>query len=71
LGPWEPLIAGLGLILTAVLNPEGIAGAMRDTTAAVKRRMANHGITPRPKPSTPVDQPAPSMVVPVRRSVGT
>jgi branched-subunit amino acid ABC-type transport system permease component len=30
-GRWEPLLAGFGLILMAVLNPEGIAGALRQT----------------------------------------
>lgn len=28
-GPYETLVIGLGLVLTAILNPEGIAGALR------------------------------------------
>jgi branched-chain amino acid transport system permease protein len=39
LGQYEALIAGVGLVLTAVLNPDGIAGAMRQTVAGVKARV--------------------------------
>ncbi|MDA8280018.1 MAG: ABC transporter permease [Actinomycetota bacterium] len=35
----EDLISGLGLILTAILNPEGIAGAMRITKQTLMRRL--------------------------------
>jgi branched-chain amino acid transport system permease protein len=31
------LLGGLGLIITAILNPEGIAGAFRETSLALKR----------------------------------
>lgn len=40
LGQYESLIAGLGLILTAVLNPAGISGAVRDTRKGIARRLA-------------------------------
>ena len=33
LGPWEALIGGVLLILTAILNPEGIAGGIRAKAA--------------------------------------
>jgi ABC-type branched-subunit amino acid transport system permease subunit len=42
LGQYELLIGGLGLILTAVLNPEGIAGAMRQTARSVSDRIRRH-----------------------------
>jgi branched-chain amino acid transport system permease protein len=38
LGPWEALIGGVALILTAILNPEGIAGGIR--AQAAERRAA-------------------------------
>ncbi|MFK8023067.1 MAG: ABC transporter permease [Ilumatobacter sp.] len=38
LGQWEPLIGGVLLILTAILNPEGIAGGIRAKVAAERRR---------------------------------
>jgi branched-chain amino acid transport system permease protein len=38
----EELLAGLGLILTAVLHPEGIAGAAADLWAFLKRRLVLH-----------------------------
>jgi hypothetical protein len=34
----QDLIGGVGLILTAILNPEGIAGAMRITINQVKEK---------------------------------
>ena len=34
LGTWEALIGGVLLILTAIMNPEGIAGAIRSKVAA-------------------------------------
>lgn len=43
MGRWEPFIGGVLLILTAVMNPEGIAGAIRAGAAearAKKRRLA-------------------------------
>ena len=39
LGPWESMIGGVLLILTAVLNPEGIAGGIR-SQAHAKRVVA-------------------------------
>lgn len=39
LGQYEPLIAGAGLILTAVMNPDGVAGAMRQTVTGVRDRV--------------------------------
>lgn len=43
------LIAGLGLVIAAVLNPEGIAGAARrsvDRLGALRRRSSRHSATP-------------------------
>ena len=44
LGQWEAFIGGTLLILTAVLNPEGIAGGIRAKAAAARAAAA----TPRP-----------------------
>jgi branched-chain amino acid transport system permease protein len=33
------LLTGLGLILTAIFNPIGIAGAVRETTAGLRRKL--------------------------------
>ncbi len=44
LGQWEALIGGVLLILTAILNPEGIAGGIRAKAAesrAVKAQSKN------------------------------
>ncbi len=38
LGPWSALIGGVLLIVTAVQNPEGIAGAVRTRAAAARER---------------------------------
>jgi len=35
---WQELAGGLGLILVAVLNPTGVAGALREQVAAIRRR---------------------------------
>ena len=40
LGQWEAFIGGALLILTAVLNPEGIAGGIRAKAAAAKATKA-------------------------------
>jgi branched-chain amino acid transport system permease protein len=40
LGTWEALIGGVLLILTAILNPEGIAGAFRKQADARRKRKA-------------------------------
>ena len=47
LGQWEVFIGGILLILTAILNPEGIAGGIRKQAAAVKLKRAQA------KPSVP------------------
>ena len=36
-GRYETLVAGLGLVVTAVLNPEGISGAVRHSITQVRR----------------------------------
>ena len=41
LGQWEAFIGGVLLILTAVLNPEGIAGGIRAKAAAARRALRN------------------------------
>ncbi len=38
LGPWSALIGGVLLIVTAIQNPEGIAGAVRTRSAEARRR---------------------------------
>lgn len=38
LGPWSALIGGVLLVITAVQNPEGIAGAIRSAAASSRRR---------------------------------
>jgi len=40
LGQWEVFIGGVLLILTAILNPEGIAGGIRQQAAAAKLKKA-------------------------------
>jgi len=49
LGQWEVFIGGVLLILTAILNPEGIAGGIRQQVAAAKRKKAE-GAKPPPVP---------------------
>jgi branched-subunit amino acid ABC-type transport system permease component len=39
IGRYQPLIAGVGLILTALLNPEGIAGVFRDLADRGRARL--------------------------------
>jgi branched-chain amino acid transport system permease protein len=55
LGDLYPLISGLALILTAILNPVGIAGATREQVAWVTRRLARRRDPDDPPPvaSTP------------------
>ncbi|GAA2879381.1 hypothetical protein GCM10010472_41590 [Pseudonocardia halophobica] len=55
LGEYYALISGLGLIITALLNPVGIAGATREQVAWVKRKLSRSG----PPPSTVPEAPAP------------
>jgi branched-chain amino acid transport system permease protein len=38
MGAYEPLISSIGLVLTAVLNPNGIAGAVADSVHHVRTR---------------------------------
>ncbi len=52
LGQWEVFIGGLLLILTAILNPEGIAGGIRQQVAAAKLKKA--------KAKQPVRTPIPA-----------
>jgi branched-chain amino acid transport system permease protein len=51
-GQWEVFIGGLLLILTAILNPEGIAGGIRQQAAAAKSK--------RERKSAPAPVPAPA-----------
>ncbi len=52
-GQWEVFIGGLFLILTAILNPDGIAGGIRQQTAAARRkREAKSEPAPVPVPAT-------------------
>ena len=40
-GTWEAFIGGVLLIVTAIMNPEGIAGAMRAQSGAVRLKRQN------------------------------
>jgi branched-chain amino acid transport system permease protein len=55
LGDYYLLISGLGLIITALLNPVGIAGATREQVAWVRRKLSRSG----PPPSAVPEAPAP------------
>jgi branched-chain amino acid transport system permease protein len=56
-GQWEVFIGGLLLILTAILNPEGIAGGIRKQAAAARAKKAQA------EPSEPNEQGvAPALV---------
>jgi len=57
LGEWEVFIGGALLILTAILNPEGIAGGIRQQVATRKRKAAAAS-----DPSKPVREPEPVAV---------
>ena len=57
LGEWEVFIGGALLILTAILNPEGIAGGIRQQVAARKRKAAASA-----GPNAPVHEPEPVAV---------
>jgi branched-subunit amino acid ABC-type transport system permease component len=53
-GKYQTLIGGLGLILTAILNPEGISGALRQTATAIRTRIARPTLEARGKDPSPV-----------------
>ena len=55
LGQFELLISGIGLVLTAVLNPEGIAGVMRTTINDLKARSTPSRHAPTPVVASDVD----------------
>ena len=60
LGPNYSLVAGIGLILTAVLNPVGIAGANREMWQLVKERVRSRRAEGETRPVEPhVEQAAP------------
>jgi hypothetical protein len=40
-GTWEALIGGVLLIVTAIMNPEGIAGALRTQSGAARLKKQN------------------------------
>lgn len=52
LGQWEVFIGGLLLILTAILNPEGIAGGIRKQAAEAKhkKQQAKQSVSQQPEP---------------------
>jgi branched-chain amino acid transport system permease protein len=50
LGQYQTLIAGLGLVVTAILNQEGIAGAMHDTRRQIASLWARRRRQPDPPP---------------------
>lgn len=51
----EGAVAGVGLILTAVLNQEGIAGALRQAMERVRRRRTNSDSASRPAAGEPAE----------------
>jgi len=53
MGTWEALIGGVLLIFTAIQNPEGIAGAIREQVADAKRKRARAPV------ATPELEPVP------------
>jgi branched-chain amino acid transport system permease protein len=53
---FTPLLGGLGLIVTAVANPDGIAGAFRLTWQMLKHKFGRPA--PSPSESTPSSEPA-------------
>jgi len=64
-GEFAPILGGIGLILTAILNPEGIAGGLRDTLARTRRSgsrnsrsPADGGSTMPSAPTDPIEVPA-------------
>ena len=52
LGQWETLIGGVALILTAILNPEGIAGGIRAKAAEAREAKVAEERTDRPSASS-------------------
>jgi branched-chain amino acid transport system permease protein len=58
LGTWEALIGGVLLIITAIQNPEGIAGAVRAQADAKRKERAKR--TPAAMSTTPVGPLVPS-----------
>jgi branched-chain amino acid transport system permease protein len=50
-GQWEVFIGGIFLILTAILNPEGIAGGLRTQVGAQRAARAAKRTDPVPVPS--------------------
>jgi branched-chain amino acid transport system permease protein len=52
------LLGGLGVVLTAVLNPEGIAGGIADRVAHLRRARGPGGAEPEPGEQPLPDEPA-------------
>jgi ABC-type branched-subunit amino acid transport system ATPase component/ABC-type branched-subunit amino acid transport system permease subunit len=70
----ELLIGGLGLIVAAVLNPEGIAGAIRQAVASARRRPALQAGVPRaevPRPTAAGSITAPGAAATGDAATGT
>jgi branched-chain amino acid transport system permease protein len=59
----QDLIGGVGLILTAILNPEGIAGAVKLSIDQVKSKFK--------RPGRPAGEPSPEARRPVLTSAAT
>jgi branched-chain amino acid transport system permease protein len=55
----QDLIGGVGLILTAILNPEGIAGAVRVSIDQVKEKLGRGRTTVTEKPAPVLARPVP------------
>lgn len=58
LGRWYPLVSGAGLVLTALMNPGGIADELHRTRARLReswRRRASRAVGPLRDPAAPLD----------------
>jgi branched-chain amino acid transport system permease protein len=65
LGNAYALITGLGLILTAILNPSGIAGETRHQVEWVTRKLRGSRSLPPPRgPAEPAVTPSPPVETP-------
>jgi ABC-type branched-subunit amino acid transport system permease subunit len=62
-GQYQPLVEGIGLVLTAIMNPEGIAGAMQHTKRQITEKLRGRTSEPAPEvdaapaPEAPAREP--------------
>ncbi|HVW43565.1 MAG TPA: branched-chain amino acid ABC transporter permease/ATP-binding protein [Amycolatopsis sp.] len=67
LGSWYEVIAGAGLVLTVIKNPEGIVGPMHDMVDRIRARFAPPGAAP---PAHEPDEPAATRPERVKPEIG-